>query len=146
MGCLKLNNVTYLVLDEADSDIRTDAELLRSFVQQHDRTAVTIIVDRHGRMVMAVCRAILRNEDAAADAFQATFLVFLKKARSLNKPASLASWLYGVAYRVATRAKTRSMRWQIDEGTITDSPNKKFTDPATEVASAEAVNRHSEYS
>src|SRR5262249_9428750 len=68
-------------------------------------------------MVMATCRAILRNEETSADAFQATFLILLKSARSISKPGSLASWLHGVACRVSTRARAQSKsRHRFDAG------------------------------
>ena len=62
-------------------DRRSDAELVFAFVNQHDQAAINAIVERHGPMVMGVCRNILRHPQAADDAFQAKFLALLKKAR-----------------------------------------------------------------
>ena len=67
-------------------------------------------MQRHGPMVMRVCRGVLRDEHEAEDAFQATFLVLARKARSLWVKDSLASWLHGVAYRVASKAKIDATR------------------------------------
>jgi RNA polymerase sigma factor (sigma-70 family) len=66
-------------------------------------------------MVLGVCRRLLQDTHEADDAFQATFLIFLQRARSLRDPASLGNWLYGVAYRVARRARTVAARWRASE-------------------------------
>jgi RNA polymerase sigma factor (sigma-70 family) len=87
-----------------------DAELLRLFVTGRDETAFHIILQRHGPMVLGVCRAMLPNEADAEDAFQATFLVLAHKARSIRKSASLASWLHGVACRTARMMRTAYAR------------------------------------
>jgi len=120
----------------AASDRRSDAELLRDFVRKNDRSAIAVLVDRHGPVVMAICRSVLRNEPDASDAFQATFLVLLKKARSLGEPVSLAGWLHGVAWRVAKRARAQSMRMR----NLSDSePTALQADPATQAAGDEAM-------
>ncbi len=75
------------------------------------------IIARHGSLVMGVCRGVLRNEHDAADAFQATFLVLLKKASSLGHLTSLAGWLHGVAHRVANKSRSQSSWRQKREGT-----------------------------
>ncbi len=85
----------------------TDADLLRRFASRHDEAAFTALVQRHGPMVMGVCGRVLSYHDAE-DAFQATFLVLAKKARSVGRPELLANWLYGVAYRTALRARSRN--------------------------------------
>ncbi|HEY7423803.1 MAG TPA: sigma-70 family RNA polymerase sigma factor [Gemmataceae bacterium] len=82
-----------------------DAELLERFVEARDETAFTSLLRRHGPLVWSVCRRVLAEEHAAEDAFQATFLVLVRKARSVSKKASVRSWLYGVALRVAVRAR-----------------------------------------
>ena len=67
--------------------------------------AFTLLVERHGPMVLNVCRQILGDSHDAQDAFQASFLVFLRRAGSIRKRESVASWLFGVAMRVARRAR-----------------------------------------
>jgi RNA polymerase sigma factor (sigma-70 family) len=93
----------------------TDGQLLDRFATRHEETAFAALVQRHGGLVWGVCRGILHDPDDSEDAFQATFLVLVRKARSIGKPESVASWLYGVAYRIAVRAKARSARRQARE-------------------------------
>jgi RNA polymerase sigma factor (sigma-70 family) len=88
----------------------TDAELLERFRRCREEAAFTILLHRHGPMVLAVCRRLLHDPHAAEDAFQATFVVLVRKANSIRKHASLASWLYGVAQRVAARARVQAAR------------------------------------
>ena len=82
-----------------------DRELLERFVVEREEAAFVAILRRHGSMVRAVCRRLLHQETDADDAFQATFLILLRKAGSIAKRESLASWLHGVARRVSIRAK-----------------------------------------
>jgi RNA polymerase sigma factor (sigma-70 family) len=87
-----------------------DPDLLQRFLARHDEAAFLALLRRHGPMVLGVCRALLPNQADAEDAFQATFLVFVRKARSIRKTPSLGSWLHGVAYRTACRARTAFAR------------------------------------
>jgi RNA polymerase sigma factor (sigma-70 family) len=91
----------------------TDAQLLARSADRHEdgaALAFEALVERHGSMVFRVCRGVLRDEHAAEDAFQATFLLLATKARSLWVKDSLASWLHGVAHRVAARARVDAAR------------------------------------
>jgi RNA polymerase sigma factor (sigma-70 family) len=72
--------------------------------------AFAALVDRHGAMVWGVCRRVLRDVHEAEDAFQATFLILVRKAGSVRVEGSLGRWLYGVAHKVAHRARTRAIR------------------------------------
>src|SRR5438270_1591180 len=89
-----------------------DAHLLQRFVELRDEAAFAALMERHGPMVLGVCRRVLRDVQDVDDAFQATFLVLLRKAASLRRPASLANWLYGVAYRVALQGRAVAVRWR----------------------------------
>ena len=87
----------------------TDTQLLEQFVAGDDeaaRVAFEAIVGRHGPMVLRVCRTVLRDVHDAEDAFQATFLVLARKARTLGERELLSNWLYGVALRTARKART----------------------------------------
>ncbi len=96
----------------------TDAELIRLHLAGPDGAAFAALLRRHGPMVLDTCRSLLPNEADAEDAFQATFLVLAKKALSIRKTASLASWLHGVAYRTARRAQTEFARRRKHEARV----------------------------
>ncbi len=90
-------------------DGMTDGRLLERFTTSTDESAeaaFSALVERHGPMVLRVCRSVLRDRHDAEDAFQATFLVMVRRARSLWVRDSLGPWLYQVAHRTATRART----------------------------------------
>jgi RNA polymerase sigma factor (sigma-70 family) len=88
----------------------SDGEALRRFAALGEDTAFATLMQRHGPLVMGVCRRFLRQEQDAEDAFQATFLVLARKAGSIVKEGSVASWLYGVAYRIAMKARRTAAR------------------------------------
>jgi RNA polymerase sigma factor (sigma-70 family) len=83
----------------------SDGELLARYAAGNDEAAFEALVGRHGAMVLQVCRSFLRNEADAEDAFQVTFLVLARQARSVRKAGSLGSWLYGVAYHTALKSR-----------------------------------------
>src|SRR5438105_347823 len=82
----------------------TDGQLLALFIQKREEAAFVSLLKRHGRLVWSICRHILRREQDAEDAFQATFLVLARRPGSIRKAEALGSWLHGVAYRVAMKA------------------------------------------
>src|SRR6266446_1117530 len=107
----------------------SDAELLERFVGARDEAAFTVLIERHGPMVLGVCRRALPNFHDAEDACKATFLVLARKAASLRKKTSLSSWLHVVACRVAVNLKRDHARRKTRERAV-DAPAPK--DPAAE--------------
>jgi len=95
----------------------SDGQLLESFAAHRDETAFDALLQRHGPMVWGVCGRVLADPNDIDDAFQATFLVLVRKARSIAKCESVGSWLHGVAHRVALRAKTQASRRRAREST-----------------------------
>jgi RNA polymerase sigma factor (sigma-70 family) len=93
----------------------TERQVLERFAERGDPVAFEAIVARHGPLVFAVCRQLLRDPNDVDDAFQGTFLIFIKKAATLRQPERLGPWLYGVAYRVALRARMRRRNKELPE-------------------------------
>ncbi len=117
----------------------TDGELLQRFAHKRDaaaEAAFETLLARHGAMVLTVCRQILGDAHAAEDAFQATFLVVVRRASSLRvrEPGALGPWLHGVAYRIALKARQESARRRAREQQVA----------ATEVEMQSAAIEHSE--
>jgi RNA polymerase sigma factor (sigma-70 family) len=122
----------------------SDELLLERFVTRREEAAFAALLHRHGPLVLAVCHSILRNTHDAEDAFQATFLIFAHKARSIAKRASLGSWLHGVAYRVAVRAKAKGRRRLLPRQGDVMAAQQPPVDPEREEVGAllhEEVNR-----
>jgi RNA polymerase sigma factor (sigma-70 family) len=91
----------------------TDGQLLERFSAGRGEAAelaFAALVERHGPMVLRVCRQVLRDPHDAEDAFQATFLVLVRRARAIRFHDSVASWLHGVALRVASCARAAAFR------------------------------------
>jgi RNA polymerase sigma factor (sigma-70 family) len=105
---------TYLVEPEpangADAPPAADDQLVRRFVATRDESAFAELVRRHSGLVLGVCRRTLRHQHDAEEAFQATFLVLAAKAAKIRVGHTVGPWLYGVAYRVATRAAAKRAR------------------------------------
>jgi RNA polymerase sigma factor (sigma-70 family) len=83
----------------------TDGQLLARFIERREQAALAALVQRHGPMVWGVCRRILRNHHDAEDAFQATFLVLVRKAASIRQREMMVNWLYGVVHQTALKAR-----------------------------------------
>src|SRR5260370_25497190 len=104
-----LRHVRQVVADLAGRGL-SDRELLRRFATQQDQTAFTILVRRHGPMVLRVAQSILHQLQDAEDVFQATFLILARKSASRRWKESVAQWLHRVAYHLALKA--REAAWQ----------------------------------
>jgi uncharacterized protein (TIGR03066 family) len=100
-----------------------DGQLLSRFVAARDEEAFADLVRRHGPMVLGVCRRVLRHQQDAEDALQATFIILARKASSVVKRASVGSWLYGVAYRTALQARASLARRRGREAQVHDMPH-----------------------
>src|SRR5919198_550216 len=96
-------------------DSLTDGQLLESFLTGRDEAAFEVLLRRHGPMVLGVCRRVLGNADDADDAFQATFLVLVRKAATVRPRETVGSWLYGVAYRTAQKARVMNAKRRTKE-------------------------------
>jgi RNA polymerase sigma factor (sigma-70 family) len=99
-----------------------DGQLLESFLARQDGAAFATLVNRHGPMVMGVCRRILGNPHDAEDAFQATFLVLARKADGVVPREMVGNWLHGVAYRAAAKLRAANARRRTREKQVTTMP------------------------
>jgi len=125
------------LLEGRPAESLSDADLLERFARERDRQAFGILVRRHGPLVLDVCRRHLGNFHDAEDAFQATFLVLARKAGSIRQAGSLASWLYGVAFRVARKARSAAARRRHHEEEVrTMSSSRAEPQPFNEVGLA----------
>jgi RNA polymerase sigma factor (sigma-70 family) len=120
----------------------TDPELLRRFLAG-DEAAFLELVQRHARLVSSACQHVLRNTDDADDAFQATFLVLARKARSLRWQESIAGWLYETARRTSLKLQaTTARRREVEELAAqkrADAAATSAADPATQASLHELV-------
>ncbi|HEX5270488.1 MAG TPA: sigma-70 family RNA polymerase sigma factor [Gemmataceae bacterium] len=110
---------------------RLDAELIERFVARRDGAAFARLVERHGPLVLGVCRRVLRNHHDAEDAFQATFLVLARKARLIRRRDALPGWLHKVAYRLALNLRASAERRRRAERQAPPSPQKLADDAIT---------------
>src|ERR1700736_2512144 len=100
----------------------TDGQLLEGYIRRRDGAALAALVQRHGPMVWGVCRRVLSNYHDAEDAFQATFLVLVRKAAAIASPELLANWLYGVAHQTALKARATVAKRKVRERQVTEMP------------------------
>ncbi|HEY3787331.1 MAG TPA: RNA polymerase sigma factor, partial [Urbifossiella sp.] len=124
------------------TDGTADAALLARFVGWRDEAAFELLVYRHGPMVRGLCRRILRHEQDAEDAFQATFLALAKKAGTI-RGQSLPGWLYRVAFHAALKAKSRCARREasLQDNTSMAAKSGVAVDPELRAAMDEEVLR-----
>jgi RNA polymerase sigma factor (sigma-70 family) len=114
-----------------DEPALTDGQLLMRFIEQCDRAAVATLVRRHGSMVWGVCRRILESHQDAEDAFQATFLVLIRKATSIRKKEAVGNWLYGVAHQTALKARAMLAKRRTRERQEALMPERAVADKQT---------------
>jgi RNA polymerase sigma factor (sigma-70 family) len=117
-----IDHIRRLTRAPAGEDL-TDRQLLQRFAAGHDEVAFAALVRRHGRLVLGVCRRVLRQEQDAEDAFQATFLVLARKAGSVRWQESVGGWLHKVARRVARDARERAGRRLARERSVAELPD-----------------------
>src|SRR5438105_3986596 len=101
---LVLEHIRKMVAAESATSL-SDRILLERFANQREEIVFEALLRRHGPLVLAVCRRVLSQEQDVEDVFQATFLVLARKAGTIRKRASLGSWLHGVAFRLALKAR-----------------------------------------
>src|SRR5438477_10372270 len=98
---------------------------MERFLANHDQAAFAALVRRHGPLVLGICRRVLRHAQDAEDAFQATFLVLVRRGRAIRKKNSVGNWLYGVAYRTALEARTAAARQRSLEKQVHNMPEPR---------------------
>src|SRR5262245_5384045 len=108
-------------LDLRDSK---DEALLVRFFQEREEAAFGALMERYAPLVYGVCRRILTDANDAEDAFQATFLVLVRKGGTLRDPGRLASWLYGVAHRTARKLRAKAALRTKSERQASEMPTK----------------------
>jgi RNA polymerase sigma factor (sigma-70 family) len=114
-----------------DAACPPDAALVGRLARHRDRGAFEELVRRHGPLIWRVCRRLLPDPGRAEDAFQATFLLLARQAHAIRRPASVAGWLHGAAYRLASRARADLRRAPAALGA---EPAGPAPDPAREAA------------
>jgi RNA polymerase sigma factor (sigma-70 family) len=117
----------------------SDATLLGRFISQRDERAFTLLVDRHGPLVMQVCRRVLGNAQDAEDAFQAAFLILARKASTVRPREALTAWLHGVARRVALKARSARTRQVREAPRAAAPPADPRPDPLDDISGRELL-------
>src|SRR5882724_5371833 len=125
MSVSSMNRVMQRIRQVVDTDdpCESDADLLGRFLSHSDSRAVSVLVRRHAPMVWGVCRRILFDHHHAEDAFQATFLVLLRKANAIKPRSMVGNWLYGVARQTALKARAMTMQRSTREKPMATVPD-----------------------
>ena len=113
------------IVHQQEAQHTSNGRLLELFITQKDETAFEELMRRHGPMVWGVCQRVLPNSHDAEDAFQATFLVLVRKARSVRPTEMVGNWLYGVAYRTALEARKTVFNRRVKERRVIDMPRRE---------------------
>src|SRR6476660_3622581 len=116
---------TVLLREEAGL---TDGQLLKDYISRREEAALAALVRRHAPMVWGVCRRVLGNYHDAEDAFQATFLVLVRRAASIASRELLANWLYGVSHQTALKARATAAKRGAREKQVTEMPDPVTTE------------------
>src|SRR5205814_3617920 len=110
---------------------RPDAELIRAYADRRDEDAFRALVERHGPMVLGLCRRRLGDAHAAEDAFQATFLRLARSAASIRRPQAVAAWLARTAWRVCGTSQAAAVRSRAGDSRVslcaTSEPLEELT-------------------
>jgi RNA polymerase sigma factor (sigma-70 family) len=122
-----------------EQDEATDAALLGRFIADRDERAFAALVDRHGPLVLQVCRRVLGDVHDAEDAFQAAFLVLARKAATVRPRKALAAWLHGVAHRVARKSRSARVRRLRRAQPLSEQPPDRHPDPLAELSARELL-------
>ncbi|HTK76231.1 MAG TPA: RNA polymerase sigma factor, partial [Gemmataceae bacterium] len=109
-------------LDAVRRSADTDGQLLRRFIADHDESAFAELVRRHGSLVWGVCRQTLGHDQDAEDAFQASFLLLARRARTVRNGEAVASWLHGTAWRVAAKMRRAAAGRTVRERRVSPRP------------------------
>jgi RNA polymerase sigma factor (sigma-70 family) len=123
-----IDHLRKAVLPGGEADL-SDGQLLECFVRHRDEVAVAALVRRHGPMIWNVCRRVLRSHQDAEDAFQATFLVLVRKAASITSREMVANWLHAVAHQTARKARATAGKRQAREKQVNDMPEPSVREP-----------------
>ena len=122
----------------------SDAELLDWFVSRRDEAAEAAfeaLAVRHEPMVLRVCRGVLHDAHDAEDAFQVVFLVLANRARSIRRSGSVASWLFGVAHRVAIHGKRSAARRRARDQLVAERTSESYLPPENDLDGALSARR-----
>src|SRR5262245_5447039 len=119
----------------------TDGQLLDAYLARRDEAAFECLVWRHGPAVLGACRRLLGNDADAEDAFQATFLVLVRKAHAVRRRGTVGAWLYGVACNVARKARANAVRRRAKELAAGRAPTPTPVDPDVRPTIDDEVNR-----
>jgi len=119
-----------LTLSQNEDTALPDTQLLSDFIERHDDASFAVLVRRHSPLVMGVCRRVARDRQDAEDAFQASFLVLVRRAASIARRELLANWLYRVAYKTAVKIRTATYKRRTRERQVTDMPERAMSQPS----------------
>jgi RNA polymerase sigma factor (sigma-70 family) len=129
-GTIILRQIRQLVAAQCPSQ-QLDRQLLERFIADRDEASFAALVQRHGSMVLGVCRSVLHHQQDAEDVFQAAFLVLARKAHTIRQQQALGSWLHGVAYRLALKSKAQASRRRAREKPAEDQFSATSADDLT---------------